>query len=165
MFGKAPIRKIFLGKSSPPWSIVKIVPLKSFHRWNLCRTPVPHGVRRSCSVQWEMERFEVRRACRHRVQWPARVRSLADSHWQPAQVLNLSITGVLLQTVQTYKIGERVEVEIDFPTHPEARTVVTGLGYVVRDDCDAKCAAIHFDLGCAPTLRATSPPGGRAARP
>jgi Tfp pilus assembly protein PilZ len=98
------------------------------------------------------------------VKWPARVRSIADTHWHPAQVLNLSVTGVLLQTEQVYEMGERVEVEIDFLTHPEFKTVVTGIGYVVREDCDAQCAAIHFDLGCTPTLRATSP-GGRAARP
>jgi hypothetical protein len=111
-----------------------------------------------------MERFETRRACRHRVQWPARVRSIADTQWQPAQVLNLSITGVLLRTEQAYRIGDRVEVEIDFLTHPEAKTVVTGLGYVVREECDVQCAAIHFDLGCAPAMRAISP-SGRAARP
>ena len=112
-----------------------------------------------------MARLEARRACRHRVKWPARVRSITDTQWHPAQVLNLSVTGVLMQTEQAYEIGERVEVEIDFLTHPEFKTVVTGIGYVVREDCDVKCAAIHFDLGCTPTVRAISPPGGRVARP
>jgi Tfp pilus assembly protein PilZ len=112
-----------------------------------------------------MARIEARRACRHRVKWPARVRSIADSTWHPAQIINLSVTGVLLRTEQAYEIGERVEVEIDFLTHPEFTTVVTGVGYVVRDDCEEQCAAIHFDLGCTPTMRATSPPAGRDARP
>ena len=98
------------------------------------------------------------------MKWPARVRSITDTEWYAAQVLNLSVTGVLLQTEQAYEIGERVEVEIDFLTHPEFKTVVTGIGYVVRGDCDVQCAAIHFDLGCTPTMR-TIAPGGRAARP
>lgn len=80
-------------------------------------------------------------------------------------MLNLSVTGVLLQTEQTYEIGERVEVEIDFLTHPEFKTVVTGIGYIVREDCDSQCAAVHFDLGCTPSMRAISRPGGRASRP
>ena len=81
-----------------------------------------------------MAHVEARRACRHRVKWPARVRSIAETQWHPAQVLNLSVTGVLLQTEQAYEIGERVEVEIDFLTQPEIKTVVTGVGYVVRED-------------------------------
>ena len=112
-----------------------------------------------------MARIEARRACRHRVKWPARVRTIAGSKWTPAQIINLSITGVLLQTEQDYEIGERVEVEIDFLTHPEFTTVVTGIGYVVRNDCEVRCAAVHFDLGCTPTMRAISPPAGRAVRP
>jgi hypothetical protein len=112
-----------------------------------------------------MARLEARRACRHRVKWPARVRSITDTQWHPAQVLNLSVTGVLMQTEQAYEIGERVEVEIDFLTHPDFKTVVTGIGYIVRDDCDVQCCAIHFDLGCTPTVRPTAPPSGRAARP
>jgi len=108
---------------------------------------------------------EPRRACRHRVKWPARVRSIADPKWHPAQVLNLSVTGVLLQMDQAYGIGERVEVEIDFLTHPEFKTVVTGVGYVVREDNrEFHCAAVHFDLGCTPSMRAIAP-DGRAAPP
>ena len=80
-------------------------------------------------------------------------------------MLNISVTGVLLKTEQAYEIGERVEVEIDFLTHPEFKTVVTGIGYIVREDSDVRCAAIHFDLGCTPTMRAISRPGGRVARP
>jgi Tfp pilus assembly protein PilZ len=112
-----------------------------------------------------MAHSEPRRACRHRVKWPARVRSIAETAWHPAQVLNLSVTGVLLQTEQAYEIGERVEVEIDFLTQPEIKTIVTGIGYVVREDSvDARCTAIHFDLGCTPTM-GTIAPGARAARP
>src|SRR5262245_7664205 len=98
-----------------------------------------------------MARVEMRRACRHTVKWPARVRSIAESTWNPGQVINLSVTGVLLQTNRLYEIGERVEVEIDFLTKPEAKTVVTGVGYVVREHRgEPPSAAIHFDLGCTP---------------
>ena len=88
-----------------------------------------------------------RRACRHTVRWPARIRSVAESTWHAGQVVNLSVTGVLLTTEQVYDIGERVEVEIDFLTQPNRRMVVTGVGYVVRETGDPQSAAIHFDLG------------------
>ena len=111
-----------------------------------------------------MARLEARRASRHHVTWPARLRSIASTKWQPAQVLNLSVTGALLRTEQTYEIGERVEVEIHFLTHPRYKTIVTGIGYVVREDCNVQAAAIHFDLGCTPTMRAIAP-NGRGAQP
>lgn len=98
-----------------------------------------------------MARAEMRRACRHTVKWPARVRSIAENTWTPGHVINLSVTGVLLQTNRLYEIGERVEVEIDFLTKPESKTVVTGVGYVVREQRgEPPSAAIHFDLGCTP---------------
>lgn len=99
-----------------------------------------------------MARLEARRACRHHVTWPARVRSIAETDWHPGQVINLSVTGVLLRIDQEYEIGERVEVEIDFLTRPECKTIVTGVGYVVREDADPRHAAIHFDLGCTPKI-------------
>ena len=111
-----------------------------------------------------MARSEARRASRHHVKWPARLRAIASTKWQPAQVLNLSVTGALLRIEQSYEIGERVEVEIHFLTHPEYKTIVTGIGRVVREDCHVQAAAIHFDLGCTPTLRAIAP-DERDARP
>jgi hypothetical protein len=79
------------------------------------------------------------------------VRSVAESIWHAGQVQNLSVTGVLMCTDQVYDIGERVEVEIDFLTQAESTTVVTGVGYVVRElGGNPNSAAIHFDLGCAP---------------
>jgi Tfp pilus assembly protein PilZ len=83
------------------------------------------------------------------------VRSIAESGWHQGQVVNLSVTGVLLQTEQVYAIGERVEVEIDFLTKPETKTVVTGIGYVVREHKgEPRSAAIHFDLGYSPKAEA-----------
>ncbi len=78
---------------------------------------------------------------------------MTEADWHAGQVVNLSVTGVLVQTDRHYEIGERVEVEIDFLTQPEARTVVGGVGFVVRGNRNGaaqKRAAIHFDLGCAP---------------
>ena len=97
-----------------------------------------------------LEVREVRRACRHSVTWPVRVRALTDTDWHPGRVVNLSVTGVLLQTDRQYEVGERVEVGIDFLTQPEMKTVVGGVGHVVRGNGAPRRAAIHFDLGCAP---------------
>ena len=100
-----------------------------------------------------MSPTETRRACRHDVKWPARVRSITEADWHAGQVVNLSVTGVLLYTDRHYDVGERVEVEIDFLTQPDSPTVVGGVGYVVRRNGNgtaSRNAAIHFDLGCAP---------------
>ena len=104
-----------------------------------------------------MQKLEVRRACRHSVTWPVRVRALSDTGWHSGSVVNLSVTGVLLQTDRHYEVGERVEVEIDFLTQPEMKTVVGGVGHVVRGNGAApRRAAIHFDLGgCAPKPAST----------
>jgi hypothetical protein len=85
------------------------------------------------------------------------VRSITELEWHSGQVVNLSVTGVLLQTDRHYEIGERVEVEIDFLTQPASRTVVGGVGHVVRGHRNGtamKRAAIHFEVGCAPKAAA-----------
>ena len=92
------------------------------------------------------------RACRHSVKWPARVKSIAGTSWQPGHVLNLSVTGVLVQVDQLYEIGERVEVEIDFFVEPDHSSVVTGVGRVVREQGFPRGAAIQFDVACAPKV-------------
>jgi hypothetical protein len=112
-----------------------------------------------------MERVEARRASRHYVEWPARVRLISESKWHTGRVLNLSVTGVLLQVEQVYGIGERVEVEIDFLAQPECKTVVSGVGHVVREHAGRPySAAIHFEMECRPAPRATEP-AARGVRP
>jgi hypothetical protein len=112
-----------------------------------------------------MERMDARRASRHYVKWPARVRLITESKWHTGRVLNLSVTGVLLQLERAYEIGEQVEVEIDFLAQPECKTVVTGVGHVVREhEGDPYTAAIHFDMDCRPAPRAIEP-AARGARP
>ena len=112
-----------------------------------------------------MERPEARRAGRHQVYWPARVRLISESQWHNGQVLNLSVTGVLLQIEQAYGIGEHVEVEIDFLAQPESKTVVSGVGHVVREHAgDPYSPAVHFDMECRPATRAVEP-AARDAQP
>jgi len=77
----------------------------------------------------------------------------------------LSVTGALLLLEHPYEIGERVEVEIDFLLQPECKTVVTGVGHVVREHRgELYKAAIHFDLGFRPGPRASAL-AARDARP
>jgi hypothetical protein len=67
------------------------------------------------------------------------------------------VTGVLLRIDRQYRIGERVEVEIDFLTKPECTTVVSGVGHIVREDSSVPgCAAIHFVIECGLSRRAVS---------
>ena len=80
------------------------------------------------------------------------------------EVVNLSVTGVLLQIDQSYEIGERVEFEIDFMTQPENRMVVSGVGRVVRGHPSPPGAAIQFDLTSHPKAALASYRASRARR-
>jgi PilZ domain len=96
-----------------------------------------------------MAQPDARRACRHEVRWPARVRSVDEVTWHDGQVVNLSVTGVLLRMDHQYRIGERVEVEIDFLSKPESKTVVSGVGLIVRKDARIPGgAAVQFLFEC-----------------
>ena len=108
-----------------------------------------------------MARPNSRGACRHDVDWPARVKSTAETEWRPARVINLSVTGVLLDIVPRYRVGERVEVEIDFMTHPASTTVVAGIGLVVRAGAETRRTAVHFAVECGLSHRAATSHGSR----
>ena len=88
------------------------------------------------------------RAQRYGVTWPVRVRRLADARWHTGRSINLSVSGILLETGNRYTVGERVEVEIDFLVHPHSRTVIRGAGQIVRQDRHLAPlgAAIKFDI-------------------
>lgn len=87
------------------------------------------------------------RASRYGVNWPVRVRRVDEDGWHSGRVVNLSVTGVLVQTTRRCHIGERVEVEIEFLSQEDARTIVSGVGHVVREDRTAPgSAAIHFSV-------------------
>jgi hypothetical protein len=91
----------------------------------------------------------LRRALRYDVNWSMRVRQAQENRWHSAQTVNLSVTGVLLQSHHQYHIGDRVEVEIDFFTEPLATTVIAGVGRVIREDrSHTGTAAIQFFNEC-----------------
>jgi PilZ domain len=115
-------------------------------------------------VEILMARPQTPRACRHRVRWPARVRSVAAAHWHSGEVVNLSVTGVLLQIDQTYDFGERVEFEIDFVTQRESKMVVSGVGRVVRGHPSPAGAAIQFDVASHPKAALANYRASRARR-
>ena len=77
------------------------------------------------------------------------MRSNDEGGWHTGQLVNLSVTGVLLRMNRPYQIGERVEVEIDFLNRPECQTVVSGVGFVVRKDTKISgSAAVQFLFEC-----------------
>jgi Tfp pilus assembly protein PilZ len=77
---------------------------------------------------------------------------MTGASWHPGHVLNLSVTGVLVQVDQQYEIGERVEIEIDFFVEPDHTSVVSGVGRIVREQAFPRGAAIQFDSACAPRV-------------
>ncbi len=90
------------------------------------------------------------RAYRQQAHWPARIRSKGQGKWQDGRVVNLSVTGALLQVDHEYSLGECLEVEIDFLNQPESETVVAGTGYVVRRHLALpNAAAVQFETECS----------------
>ena len=119
------------------------------------------------------QRLQERRgANRHEVSWPVRVWSIEKSAWHTGKVLNLSVTGVLLQLEYPHHVGEQVEVEIDFLPQPDSATIIAGVGRIVREHKDVPGgAAVAFVMECELTRMedrlgypATTAPGVRDAR-
>ena len=87
------------------------------------------------------------RAQRYGVKWPVRVRRLDEATWSTGGSVNLSISGILLEIPRPYRVGDRVEVEIIFLAHPDARTIIRSLGHVVREqDGQPGGTAVQFDV-------------------
>jgi hypothetical protein len=93
-----------------------------------------------------MERGDApRRAQRYGVSWPVRIRRLDGDEWHVCRTVNLSVSGVLLRTYRQFQVGERVEVEIEFLTSVQSKSIVAGVGQVVRQEPSVPGgAAIHF---------------------
>ena len=111
-----------------------------------------------------MARPKARSACRHDVNWPVRVKGARDTEWLAGRVINLSVTGVLLEIARDYRVGDRVEVEIDFMAHPASTTVVAGVGLVVRTEPKLPGrTAVQFAVECGLSHRddAGSPSNSR----
>ena len=67
-----------------------------------------------------------------------------------ARAVNLSVSGILLQMPRPHRIGERLECEIDCLVRRERRTVLRGVGEVVRNGNNRRTlAAVHFDMNGA----------------
>lgn len=87
-----------------------------------------------------------RRAQRYRVNWPVRIRPVeGDEPWHPCRTVNVSVTGMLLRTYRRFRVGERVEVQIEFLAAAHAKSIISGVGHVVREEPSIPgAAAIHF---------------------
>lgn len=90
------------------------------------------------------------RALRYGVHWPVRVRPLDAPDWSPGRSVNISTSGVLVELGRQCRVGEIVELEVDFLSPDLARQTVGAIGRVIRiDGQERRRAAIRFDV--APT--------------
>ena len=118
---------------------------------------MPHFLREASVVAG----VDQQRARRYSVRWPVRVRSVGESVWRAGRVVDLSVTGVLFQLDNQYRVGAEVEIEIDFLT-PDTASVVSGVGVVVREHPALKnAAAVQFQVECGFSASASA----RQARP
>ena len=87
-----------------------------------------------------------RRAQRYRVSWPVRIRRVeGDEPWHTCRTVNMSVSGALLRTYRQFRVGERVEVQIEFLAEAQAKSIISGVGYVVREEPSIPGgAAVHF---------------------
>ena len=86
------------------------------------------------------------RAHRYGVAWPVRIRTPASGQWSIGTSVNLSTSGVLVEVRRQWRIGEVLELELDFPSAGETRQTVGAIGRVSRTDGQVlDRAAIQFD--------------------
>jgi hypothetical protein len=106
------------------------------------------------------------RANRYGVNWPVRVRTSANGQWVTGTSVNLSITGVLVDVRRQWRIGEVLELELDFPSPAAVRQTIGAIGRVSRTDSQTMSrAAIEFEpSGAARVSRATEDVGTFASR-
>ena len=108
----------------------------------------------SC-LQRVMSQTEIAaRARRFDVRWPVKVRRLDESTWDAASSLNISTSGILIETPLSYGVGDRVELEISFLGNTDGNTIVGTFGHVVRHHTaplPPRGTAVKFDV---PTLAA-----------
>jgi hypothetical protein len=90
------------------------------------------------------------RATRYAISWSVRVRRVDDSSWSVAKGVNLSVSGILVEMPRAHRIGERIECEIDCLVRPGRKTILRGVGEVVRNGNSRRTlAAIQFDVNGA----------------
>jgi hypothetical protein len=101
--------------------------------------------------------IDVRRAIRSDVAWSARVRRFNEAAWHNGFVLNMSVTGALLELACRCEVGEWLAVEIEFPGTSGSTGVLARCGPIVRKPREqSRAVAIHFLLSGAPTEGAQS---------
>ena len=64
--------------------------------------------------------------------WPARVRRFNESTWHGGVVLNLSLTGALVELACRCQPGEWLAVDIEYPTASGDYGQYTRVGQVIR---------------------------------
>jgi hypothetical protein len=77
--------------------------------------------------------IDVRRAHRSRVIWGARVRRFNQATWHGGVVLNMSMTGALLELTCRCEVGEWLVVEIECPREGGGVDLFTRCSVVVRN--------------------------------
>jgi hypothetical protein len=107
-------------------------------------------VRGFCSRSGMMNPSICQRATRYAISWGVKVRRIDDARWSMARGVNLSVSGILVHMPRAHRIGERIEGEIDCVVRPGRKTVLRGVGEVVRNGNNRRTlAAIHFDVNGA----------------
>lgn len=90
------------------------------------------------------------RAQRYGVNWAVRVRTPSDGQWSTGMSVNLSVSGVLVEVRRQWRIGEVLELELEFPCAGAAPKTVGAIGRVTRTDGQVFArAAIQFTLPSA----------------
>jgi len=74
------------------------------------------------------------RAQRYGVNWAVRVRTPSHGEWSTGMSVNLSVSGVLVEVGREWRIGEVLELELEFPCTGAAPQTVGAIGHVTRTD-------------------------------
>ena len=87
------------------------------------------------------------RAQRYGVNWAVRVRTASHGQWLTGMSVNLSVSGVLVEVRRQWRIGEVLELELEFPCTGATPQTVGAIGHVTRTDGKVfGRAAIQFAL-------------------
>ena len=97
----------------------------------------------------------VQRAPRSRVMWGGRVRRFNQATWHGAVVLNMSMTGALLELSCRTDVGEWLMVELECPTGHGGIEVFTRCAVVVRN---RRAPSTVVAVGFAPAKSVTGGP-------
>jgi hypothetical protein len=98
--------------------------------------------------------------------WPVRIRTPVSGEWLSGTSVNLSTSGVLVEVRRQWRVGEVLEMELDFPSAGAARQTVGAIGYVSRTDGQGlDRAAIQFAGANLPRVASCSANDDDSHRP